>query len=145
MSSITAKQSTIRVQINAHEVPFTGIQPTTIKIDMPAEVYHNVGERERIRNILAPAFTEILNEDVQVTFEDESGSWSEDPLPWEMISDELLQNGYLPTRPESLDAQMVAGILCEKCEAGGQIAEGFRGRGYRVYAVCPSCGAYQEI
>jgi len=145
LAIITPKRTTLRVRINSPENSLAGDQQAYIEIDLRADVGQCSAERERIRKILTRAFSEILEEDIRATFEDEPEIWPENSFSWPMICEELLQDGYIPSRPDPLDAQMVEKISCENCEAGAQIAEGFRGKGYRVYAVCPRCGAYQEI
>jgi len=58
-----------KVYIGAAGDPSVGIQPTVIEIDLQFDVDHV--DREIDRNILKEAFTELIDEPVTVTFEDE--------------------------------------------------------------------------
>ena len=145
MSMITPNRNTLRARINSPGEPLNGNHQAYIELILQADVGLCTAERERIRSVLARAFSEILEDDIRAIFDDELDIWPEKPVPWAMMREELFQYGFIASDPDPLDIAMVKKILCEKCEAGGQIPEGFRSQCYRVYAVCPECMAYQEI
>lgn len=145
MSMITPNRNTLRARIYPPGKPLNGSHQAYVEIDSQVDVGLCTAERERVRSILARAFSEILEDDIRATFEDELDICPDRHVPWEMMREELFQYGFIASSPESLDIAMVNKILCEKCEAGGQIPEGFRSQCYRVYAICPECRAYQEL